>query len=152
MRKITFLIIALSYTCFVHAQHTTSFNLTFNHLALSVKDVDRSVEFYKKVLGLNEISNRAKLTGMRWISLGGNMELHLISIGNKNIIADTAIHFALATRHFDKFVKRMNEMNIPFENADGKVNTFNVRADGVKQIYFKDPDGYWIEVNNIGQK
>jgi lactoylglutathione lyase len=22
------------------------------------------------------------------------------------------------------------------------------RVDGVKQIYFKDPDGYWIEIND----
>ena len=121
-------------------------------MALSVKDLDRSVEFYKKVLKLNEINNRAKATGVRWLSLGANMELHLMSIGNKNIIIDTAIHFALATQNFDAFVKRMKEMNIPFEDTDGKPNTFNMRADGVKQIYFQDPDGYWIEVNNIGEK
>jgi len=114
--------------------------------------VERSVEFYKKILTLKEITHRAKSTEMRWLSLGGDMELHLISIGNKNIIIDTAIHFALATRNFDAFIKRMNEMNILFEDSDGKPNTFNIRPDGVKQIYFQDPDGYWIEVNNIEQK
>lgn len=152
MKKITLLIIALVFAVFLKAQDTPTFNLTFNHLALYVKDVERSVEFYKKILTLKEITNRAKATDMRWLSLGGDMELHLISIGNKNIIIDTAIHFALATRNFDAFVKRMNEMNIPFEDTDGKPNTFNIRADGVKQIYFQDPDGYWIEVNNIGQR
>ncbi len=152
MKKITLLIPSLAFIGFLKAQNTAAFNLTFNHLALSVKDVDRSAEFYKKVLSLTEISNRAKKTGMRWLSLGGNMELHLISMGNKNIIIDTAIHFAFATRNFDAFVKRMNEMNIPFEDSDGKPHTFNMRADGVKQIYFQDPDGYWIEVNNIGEK
>ncbi len=152
MKKIILLIIALAFIGLLNAQNTTVFNLTFNHLALLVKDPDRSVEFYKKVLKLNEINNRAKITGMRWLSLGGNMELHLISIGNKNIIIDTAIHFALATRNFDAFVKRMKEMNVPFGDTDGKPNIFNIRADGVKQIYFQDPDGYWIEVNNIGGK
>jgi lactoylglutathione lyase len=26
--------------------------------------------------------------------------------------------------------------------------TITTRVDGVKQIYFKDPDGYWIEIND----
>lgn len=151
MKKIILLIITFSFIGLLNAQNTPGFNLTFNHLALLVKDPDRSVEFYKKVLQLNEINNGAKISGMRWLSLGGNMELHLIPIGNKNIIVDTTIHFALATRNFDKFIQRMKEMNVPFEDTNGKLNTFNIRADGVKQIYFQDPDGYWIEVNNIGE-
>jgi lactoylglutathione lyase len=32
------------------------------------------------------------------------------------------------------------------------LNKINIRADGVKQIFFQDPDGYWIEVNSIGLK
>ena len=152
MKRITLLIIALACIGVLKAQNSSVFNLAFNHLAIYVKDVDRSVDFYKKVLRLNEITNRAKITGMRWLSLGGNMELHLISIGNKNIIIDTTIHFSLATRNFDAYIKRMNELHIPFQDTNGKPNIFNVRADGVRQIYFQDPDGYWIEVNNIGEK
>ena len=152
MKKNTLLIIALVFTGFLKAQDTPTYNLTFNHLALSVKDVDRSVDFYKNVLTLKEITNLAKITDMRWLSLGGNMQLHLISMGNKNIIIDTAIHFAFATQNFDAFLKRLDKMKIPYEDTDGKPHTFNIRADAVKQIYFQDPDGYWIEVNNIGQK
>ena len=152
MKKIILLNIALAFFGLLSAQNTIDFKMTFNHLTLLVKDPDRSVGFYKKVLKLNEINNRAKVTEMRWLSLGGNLELHLISIGNKNIIIDTAIHFALATQKFDAFIKRMKQMNVPFVDTDGKPNIFNIRADGVKQIYFQDPDGYWIEVNNIGEK
>ena len=152
MKKNTLLIIALVFTGFLKAQDTPTYNLTFNHLALSVKDVDRSADFYKNVLALKEITNLAKIPDMRWLSLGGNMQLHLISIGNKNIIIDTAIHFAFATQNFDAFLKRLDTLKIPFEDTDGKHHTYNIRADGVKQIYFQDPNGYWIEVNNIGQK
>ena len=28
------------------------------------------------------------------------------------------------------------------------VGTSPVRPDGVHQLYFQDPDGYWIEVND----
>lgn len=148
MRKITLLILSITIASFLRAQD----NPTFNHLALYVKDLERSVEFYKKILLLKEIPNPVKTADMRWLSLGKNMELHLISMGNNTIQIDTVIHFALAVQNFDKFIKRMTEMNIPFEDTDGKPNTFNIRADGIKQIYFKDPDGYWVEINNSVQK
>jgi hypothetical protein len=46
----------------------------------------------------------------------------------------------------------LNERNINYLDANDKPKTYSIRADGVKQLYFKDPDGYWIEVNNIGEK
>jgi lactoylglutathione lyase len=39
-------------------------------------------------------------------------------------------------------------MKIPFSNVAGEMNTFTLRVDGVKQIYFQDPDNFWIEINN----
>ena len=64
MKKIILLILAFSFAGFLQAQDT-SFNFTFNHFALSVKDVDRSCEFYKNVLKLKEITNRTKMEGIR---------------------------------------------------------------------------------------
>jgi len=152
MRKITFLIIALSFTFFVQAQDTTSFNFTFNHLALSVKDVDRSADFYKKVLNLKEITNRTKMDGIRWFSLGESKELHLISIIKDNVTINKAVHLALTTSNFDNFIKTLERTNIVYSDWTGTPHKINIRADGIKQIYFQDPDGYWIEVNSVGQK
>ena len=56
MRRISLITIAISFSCLpLKAQNTPAFNLTFNHLALFVKDVDRSVEFYKKYLHLMKL-------------------------------------------------------------------------------------------------
>ena len=152
MRKITLIIIALSYTLFLAAQDTTSFNFNLNHLALSVKDVDHSVEFYKNVLKLTEITNRSKLEGVRWFSLGEGKELHLISIVKEPITINKALHLALATSNFDSFIKILTKRNIAYSDWPGTPNKINIRADGIKQVFFQDPDGYWIEVNSIGQK
>ena len=35
-----------------------------------------------------------------------------------------------------------------FETWTGVPLETNDRPDGVKQVYFQDPDGYWIEVND----
>lgn len=152
MRKIILLILTFSFSGFIRAQDSTSFNLTFNHLCHYVKNLDRTVEFYTKVLKLKEIRNRAKEPGMRWISIGTNIELHLVSIEKQKIVIDTASHFALGTKHFDAFIKLLNEKKINYVDANDKPHTYSIRADGVKQLYFQDPDGYWIEVNNIGEK
>jgi len=80
MKKITLLLISFSISGLLHAQDTALFHFNFNHLALSVKDVNRSVDFYTKVFQLKEITNRSAMEGIRWISLHEGKELHLISV------------------------------------------------------------------------
>ena len=152
MRKITILIFALIFSAIVRGQDSTSFSLTFNHLAISVKDVNRSAEFYKNILKLKEIENRAKLEGVRWFSTGDGKELHLISIIKEPIVLNKAIHIAFTTSNFEAVIKTLDEMNITYSDWPGTLHKINIRADGVIQIFFKDPDGYWIEVNSVGQK
>lgn len=152
MQKLKLLIIALSISLFLQAQDSTSFNFTFNHLALSVKDPDRSAEFYKKVLKLQEITNKTKMEGIRWVSLADGKELHLISILKENVTINKAVHLALTTSSFDAFINTLTKMNIAYSDWPGIPNKINIRADGIKQVFFQDPDGYWIEVNSVGQK
>ncbi|CAN5363211.1 hypothetical protein BH20ACI2_BH20ACI2_08210 [soil metagenome] len=46
--------------------------------------------------------------------------------------------------------KRLDDAKIIYSDWPGAVNKITERADGVKQMYFQDPDGYWIEVNSAG--
>lgn len=124
-------------------------SITLDHLALSVKNVDTSAEFYKTVLGLEEITNRTKNPGIRWFSLGDGKELHLISTVPGPVTITKAVHFGLRNSNFDSFVKTLDAKKISYSDWPGAVNTVSTRADGVKQVFFQDPDGYWIEVNNV---
>lgn len=148
MKKTTILFISLAYTCLLWAQDSTTFDFNFNHMALSVKDLDRSADFYKSLFQLKEITNRSKIEGIKWLSLGEGKELHLISIIKENVTANKALHLALTTQNFDAFVKRLEELHIAYSDWPGTPSAINKRADGVKQVYFQDPDGCWIEVNN----
>ncbi|MBA4406932.1 glyoxalase [bacterium] len=143
---------ALLFTGFLRAQDTGTFSFTFNHLALSVKDINRSAEFYKNILKLPEITNLTKIQGVRWFSLGEGKELHLISILPEQVTINKAVHLALTSPNFDVLINVLKELNITYSDWAGVPNTVNIRADGIKQIYFQDPDGYWIEVNNVAQK
>ncbi|PQJ68936.1 VOC family protein [Polaribacter butkevichii] len=119
-----------------------------NHIALSVKDVNDSVAFYQRVFQLKEIENKASNSNTRWLSLNEGKQLHLIPRPNFEIKTNKAVHFALSTSDFDLFVKKIENLNIEYTDWHDVPNEIFIRKDGKKQIYFQDPNGYWIEVNN----
>jgi predicted enzyme related to lactoylglutathione lyase len=71
-------------------------SLSFNHLALAVKDVTAYVAFYKAVFGLSEIENTASNSATRWLPLGEGKAPHLITRPEAEIKTHKAIHFAMA--------------------------------------------------------
>jgi lactoylglutathione lyase len=48
----------------------------------------------------------------------------------------------------DSFLQKLVKAGIEYHNAQGIKNEITIRPDDVKQIYFTDPDGYWIEIND----
>lgn len=146
MKKVTIFLIAFILCKVVNAQ---DFNFTLNHIALSVKNLDEAANFYKEVLQLQEITNKTKMNGIRWFSFGEGKELHLISFLKEPVIINKAVHLALSTSNFDAFIKTLETKNIPYSDWPGTPNKINIRADGIKQIFFQDPNGYWIEVNSV---
>ena len=152
MKKLILILLFIFYSKSILAQEATNISMVFNHVALSVKDVEVSADFYNHVLNLNEIVNRTKMDGIRWFSLGEDKELHLVSILKSDVTINKAVHFALTTPTFDAFVGNLEQMKIPYSSWPGEDNKITIRADGVKQIYLQDPDGYWIEVNSVAQQ
>lgn len=58
----------LSFSLF--AQNNQSFNLTYDHQALLVKNLERSSAFYSDILKLKEIKNATGFDFIRWFSTG----------------------------------------------------------------------------------
>ena len=148
MLKYFFLVAFIFLNTIIFAQAPPTFQVTFNHMAFPVKNLQASVDFYTRVLNLKEITNRTQNPNIRWLSLGGDNELHLISNINEPVVVNKAVHLALSTANIQDVVKHLKDLNIGFSDWVGIPNSINARADGVKQIYFQDPNGYWIEVNN----
>jgi lactoylglutathione lyase len=126
--------------------------LTFDHISLNVHDLAASVRFYTEIIGLEEIENKTYRPEIRWFGFDGHHSVHLIS-GGVNPPPQRPInsHYALSSARFDEAVQHLKEKNVQFVNSRGKSGEIGFRADGVRQIYFQDPDNYWIEINEAQQ-
>lgn len=123
------------------------FDLSFDHYTIKVSNLEKSATFYHKVLKLDEIENRTRKPYIRWFSLGNGTELHIVEGETKEIQTGIGVHLALKLANFDEFIGHLESHNITPHNSKGKPGKITTRADGIRQVYFPDPDGYWIEVN-----
>ena len=151
MRKLILITTLAFASLYSNAQGNPEISMSFNHVALSVKNVDISAEFYSQVLGLKEIVNRTKKEGRRWLSLGEDKELHLISGEEGEVTINKAVHFAMTTSTFDTFIANLQSRYLVYSSWEGEYGKITIRADGVRQVYIQDPDGYWIEINSVAQ-
>ena len=114
----------------------------FAHNNFNVKDLDTSLEFYKKALDLKEVRRITPEDGsfiIVYLSDGvseHNLELTWLRDWDRAYnLGDNEFHLALVVDDFEAAHKRHKEMDcICFEN----------KAMGI--YFISDPDGYWIEI------
>lgn len=136
---------AIFFSLFTSAQD--NFNFKKDHDALQVKDLERAANFYKDIMKLKEIDNAGLGDHIRWFQLNDKVQIHLIE-SEEEIEKNKGVHMAINTDMLEEFMQFLKSKNVHFENWPGEKDTTNARPDGIKQIYFQDPDGYWIEVND----
>ena len=145
LKYVSISICALLFTFFSSAQ--SNFNFKMDHNALLVQDIEVASEFYMDILGLEEISNGGLPSHIRWFQFNDKVQIHLSESGD-DIHKKKGVHIAIRTENLDEFITFLNFKNIHWENWPGEKSTTRIRPDGVKQIYIRDPDGYWIEIND----
>lgn len=118
------------------------------HIAVYVHDLKVSARFYKEILLLDTIPEPFHDGRHTWFSIGGKSQLHLISGAAAGLEHDKNSHLCFRVPSMDAFIGRLHVAGVSYEDWPGKPQTITTRPDGVHQIYFKDPDGWWIEVND----
>lgn len=114
----------------------------FNHFNFNVLDLQKSLEFYDKALGLKPVREKTAADGsFKLVYLGDgvtdfSLELTWLSDRSEAYdLGDEEFHLAFTVEDFDAAHKLHSEMDcICYENP-------------AMGIYFiQDPDGYWIEI------
>src|SRR5271170_2327194 len=126
---------------------------TINHVAINVKDVDKSREFYEKVIGLKKIPRPKINIPGEWYGIGENA-IHLIGGERHEGIDPTGPHIAVEVESFEATKAALNDMGIPY--LDGarmvaKLPPETKRMVG-QQLWVQDPDGNVLELRQSAKE
>ena len=124
------------------------FNINFlDHVAIRVKDMATSIEWYTKVLGLKKYQLEKwgefpvfMLSGKSGIAIfPANLEHEKLNIDSRNVKID---HFAfnVSNEDFEKAQSHFKSLEEPFQFQDHHY---------FHSIYLKDPDNHTVELTTL---
>ena len=138
-------------------------------IGLTVSDLDRSVEFYSKVLSFEKVSD-TEVDGSDYEHLEGVFGLRMrtarMRLGDEfneltEFLAprgrpapqDTRAndrwfqHIAIITSDMERAYKRLRENKVEHASSGPqRLPEWNRNAGGIQAFYFRDPDGHFLEV------
>lgn len=115
---------------------------TFYHNNINVADLEKSVEFYKKALGLTISKEKEAEDGsFKLVFMGDDTTSHLLELtwlrdmDRPYDLGDNEFHLAMKVDDIEAALAYHKEMGcVCFENVDMGV------------YFINDPDGYWTEI------
>ena len=119
-----------------------------NHIALHVSNLQKSSLFYEQIVQLDTVPEPFHDGNHTWLKVSDVSKLHLIGKAAIDSVHDKNSHLCFSVPSVDEFIGRLVAAHIPYENWAGAKTSVTKRVDGVQQIYFQDPDGYWVEIND----
>jgi len=121
-----------------------------DHFALNVRNLYKSTEFYRDILGFDVVKTSSIQSKMRYVVLdAGNVFIDLFEmpdldfgLAQKTMTDDGYLHFAfgISKENFEEAVRFLKEKNV---RLDGEPRD---HGDG-ESVYFYDPDGHIIEIH-----
>lgn len=146
MKKTFFILAGIIYLSVM--SHTVIAQAKITHIAVYVKDLKKSSDFYSSVFQFPELDEPFKDGLHTWFDIGNNLSLHVIQAPWEPITINKNNHICFSVPDMDGFIANLNQLGVAFEDWPGNKGKVNIRPDGIKQIYIRDPDGYWIEIND----
>jgi catechol 2,3-dioxygenase-like lactoylglutathione lyase family enzyme len=120
-----------------------------DHIALLVRDLDETAAFLTGVLGIPEVPDPMGGGHVRWFEFGPGQRIHIQAGDISATHVEKRTHFALTAADLDKTIARFRAEGVPFTNFAGEPGAINVRPDGMRAVFLRDPNGYWFEINDF---
>ncbi len=130
------------WTCFTSLSVGQITITGYNHVALTVKDIEKSTIFYRDTVGLAVIPVPKHLQAIRsWFRIAEGQELHLLADRREAVTNNDPnhCHFSMTVTNADAVEVHLKALNVKYLRQQ--------RFDGIWQIYITDPDGYSVEFN-----
>ncbi len=121
--------------------------MRFLHVMIRVKDLEKSLDFYTKLLDMNLVRTimledaalyfLSDVDGQTQIELTANFETPENGYEQGNAFG----HFAFGVPSMDEFTKKLHSLGYEY-----LYEPFHMREAGSKIAFIKDPDGNEIEI------
>jgi catechol 2,3-dioxygenase-like lactoylglutathione lyase family enzyme len=116
--------------------------LGIRHIALNVRDVEKSIQFYSNILGM-KLEWRPDPDNAYLTSGQDNLALHKIQPGAEPGPSQLVHHIGVVVRRpedVDKWAARLREHGVSLAQEP------KTHRDGARSFYFHDPDGLLIQL------
>ena len=137
-------------------------------VGMTVRDLDRSVEFYSHILSFNKI-REMDLSGESWEHLEGVFGLRIriawLQLGNEQIALKEFVtpkgrsvpevsfsndrwfqHLAIITSDMDRAYGWLQTNKVRYISSSPQLLPAYLKAAGIRAFYFEDPDGHALEI------
>ncbi|SDC35286.1 VOC family protein [Niabella drilacis] len=149
MKKIQSTLILIFFSAMsLYAQESKKAVVLSNHQAIYVTDLKKAAAFYAHIIGLEQVDEPFKIGKHAWFRTGPKTTLHIILGADKPKEYFKNNHMCFSVPSLEDFIRKLDQNKVPYEDVNGKLSAVTNRVDGVKQIWLRDPDNYWIEINN----
>ncbi len=126
-----------------------------HHVSIVTANLERSLAFYRDVLGLQQIDRPSFDIAGAWLASGPS-QVHLIDYSKgtyrgKSTIDTNDIHFALRVVDFDETLSVLAAKGFREDAPEGDPMRVVVRRKGLAgfpQAYLLDPDRHVVEINS----
>ena len=127
-----------------HGPSSTEYQMSLAHLTFATRNVQATSEFYRHVFGWsNSPKAENSAIDVEWLDIGEGQQLHIIGVPDFEISTfereyGRHIAFFASAAELPDLKQRLDERQIARIEAE--------RHTPFERFFFKDPDGYMIEV------
>uniref|UniRef100_A0A8C5X9E6 Glyoxalase domain-containing protein 5 n=1 Tax=Malurus cyaneus samueli TaxID=2593467 RepID=A0A8C5X9E6_9PASS len=106
-----------------------------DHLVLTVRNIEDTVDFYSKVLGMEVVTFKGNRKALRF----GQQKFNLAGAGSADLCLITAVPL-------EQLLEHLEDCGVPIE--EGPVARTGA-VGPITSIYFRDPDQNLVEVSSL---
>ena len=115
-----------------------------DHVAIHVKDLERSVAFYERHFGFKKYFQHPGTGGLQIAYL--KLVDTVLELTHRSDGAMLGFHFCLETDKFDETVSQLQSEGVPLVRAPHDTAAREPREKGWRRVVFGGPDGEQIEL------